>query len=94
MAKSLNGTELSGASGGVIDYKTAGTFAGLDIAGSMGAQAYIVSGTDAKGNAIPSTVFENTAKGLAAAEQFCKEHGISADLTGAATAAKKNLLGL
>lgn len=94
MAKSLNGTELSGASGGVIGYAKSGTFAGLDVAASMGAKAYIVSGTDAKGNAIPSTVFEDSARGLAAAEQFCKEHGISATLTSDAETARKATLSL
>ena len=94
MAKSLNETELSGASGGVIDHKTEGTIAGVDIATNMNKKAYVVSGTDAKGNKIPETVFEDSAKGLAAAEQFCKEHGISADLTGAAKNAKDATLGL
>lgn len=93
MAKSLNGTELSSASGGVISHTTTGTFAGLDIA-SMGGKAYIVSGTDAKGNVIPQTVFEDSARGLAAAEQFCKEHGISATLTTGAETARKTTLSL
>ena len=92
MAKSLNETELSGASGGKIDYATAGTIAGVDIKNNMGAKAFVVSGTDAKGKEIPQTVFEDSAKGIAAAEQFCKEHGISADFTTAAETAKKTTL--
>ena len=94
MAKSLNETELSGASGGVINHVTSGTIAGVDISKMKGNKAYVVSGTDAKGKEIPQTVFEDSAKGLAAAEQFCKEHGISADLTDSAGAAKKTTLGL
>ena len=94
MAKSLNETELSGASGGVIDYKTEGVIAGVDIATNMNKKAYVVSGTDAKGNKIPETVFEDSVKGLTAAKQFCKEHGISADLTKAAGTAKETTLGL
>ena len=94
MAKSLNETELSGASGGVIDHVTSGVIAGVAIDKDMNKAAYVVSGTDAKGTEIPKTVFADSAKGIAAAEQFCKEHGISADLTGAAQTAKKTTLGL
>lgn len=94
MAKSLNETELSGASGGVINHVTTGNIAGVDIKNNMNGKAYVVSGTDAKGKEIPQTVFEDSAKGLAAAEQFCKEHGISADLTKAAQTAKDATLNL
>ena len=94
MAKSLNETELSGASGGVIDHKAEGEYAGVDIKKNMGGSAFVVSGTNAKGKVIKDTVFEDSPKGIAAAEQFCKEHGISADFTTTADAARKKTLGL